>query len=87
MYFNELQFYETHTYEMAEYLRFLCVQLGIARRYEEFFNYDLDTMEPPEKKWFCSYLIISTSVKFVRLHPELIEQIFTDILTPKICLK
>lgn len=86
-YFNKLQFEETQTYTMKQYLKYLCVQLGIIYFYDEEFNKDTNEMDQNEKKWFCNYLIIATSIKFATLHTDLIEQIFNNMLTPSIHLK
>jgi hypothetical protein len=86
-YFNELEFQETRSYTMLQYLQFLCVRLGTEERYQEYYNQDITTIEPNEKEWFCNYLIILTSAHFAKSHADFIEETFNNLMNPQSYLK
>lgn len=81
-YFNESQMINMHIEPIKQYLKYLCLQAGLQENYYADIDENIDFMSNNEKVGFCRSLIVCTSVQFLRLHNEFIQDTFTNILTP-----
>ena len=81
-YFNEYLFEDMPIQTIKQYLKFLCVQ---AEKGEDFYadiDDDTDIMNNDDKMTFCKSLIVLTSLEFLRLHTEFIQDTFMNMITP-----